>query len=90
MIRHETNEQVQLGVQAATHACAILRQTLGLTSGDAVRDVFDRAVTREVARMLWLGVAPTMISAFEGAAEDVHLALGPNRVRRLGRTVATS
>jgi hypothetical protein len=87
MMQPETNEQIQLGVQAAAHACALLRQALALTSADPVRDIFDRAVTREVAHMLWLGVTATTITAFEGAAADVHLALGP---RPHGRVVVTS
>ena len=87
MMQPEANEQIQLGVQEAAHACAVLRQALAQTSADTVRDVFDRAVTREVARMRWLGVTPTTITAFEGAAADVHLALGP---RPRGRVVVTS
>jgi hypothetical protein len=86
----ESNEQIQVGVHAAAHACAVLRQALVMTSEDTARDAFDRAVTREVARILWLGVAPTMITAFKGAAADVHLALGPGSRRARGRVVATS
>lgn len=85
-----SNEQIQVGVQAAAHACAVLRQAFALTSEDTVRNMFDRAVIREVAHMLWLGVPQTGITAFEGAATDVRQALGPGRVRPLGQVVATS
>ena len=87
MTHPEMNEQIEVGVQAAAHACAVLRQALALTPGDGVREAFDRAVTQEVAHMLWLGVTATTITAFEGAAADVHLALGP---RPRGRVAVTS
>lgn len=90
MTRCQSNEQIQVGVQAAAHACAVLRLALASPSEDTVREVFDRAVVREVAHMLWLGVTQTLITAFEGAAADVHQALGPGRARILGRVVVTA
>ncbi len=70
----------KLNVEAAARACAVLRQALALTSRGTVRDVFDRAVAREVAHMLMRQATPATIRAFEGAAADVHVALGPDRV----------
>lgn len=87
MTQCQSDEQIQIDVQAAAHACAVLRRAFtSPPSEDNVREVFDRAVIWEVAHMLWLGVTQTLITAFEGAAADVHQALGPGRVRTLGES----
>jgi hypothetical protein len=74
----QTDEQTNLAADAATHACSVLRQALAVTSRGSVRTVFERAVTNEVANMLWLGVTPLLIAAFEIAAANVHQALDPS------------
>ena len=80
--------QVQTEVQSATavvaaeaamHAYSVLRNALAQTSRGTVRDVFDRAVAREVAYMLGEGATPGTIAAFEGAAANVQEALASDK-----------
>jgi hypothetical protein len=49
MTQQRTDQEIRVPSEAATHAYAILRKALAMTSRDTVRDVFDPA--REVARM---------------------------------------
>jgi hypothetical protein len=78
MMQFHTNEQTDVAANAATHARSVLRQALAVASRGSVRTVFERAVTNEVANMLWLGVTPVLIAAFEIAAANVHQALDPD------------
>lgn len=78
MMRAQTNEQTEVAADAAAHACSVLRQALADPSQGSVRTTFERAVTKEVAHMLWLGVTPALIGAFESAAANVQQTLGPD------------
>ena len=79
MVRAQSIEQTEVAFQAEMRARAMLRQALGNTSRGTVRDVFDLAVTRELARMLERGAMATAMAAFQNAAADAHLALASDR-----------
>ena len=63
------------GLDAATRARYMWRAALAAASPDATQVVFERAVRREVARMLEEGAPPLAVTAFESAAAEMHNAM---------------
>jgi hypothetical protein len=51
MAKFKSLDQIEGGPAAEARARAVLRQALGHAPGGTVRDVFDLAVTRELAHM---------------------------------------
>ena len=75
MAEFKTFWEIDGAPAAEIRARAVLRQAVGNTFRGAVRDVFDRAVTRELAHLRERGALPVAIAAFQNAAANVHIAL---------------
>lgn len=78
---HQTNDRKEFAAKAKTRARVVLRDAVAMTSSDTVREVFEQAVTREVAHMLERGSLAGAITAFENAAAKIHHALCPHGMR---------
>ena len=76
-----TDDRKQSAVIAKTRARVVLRDAAAVTSSDPLRQVFEQAVTREVAHMLERGAMAPAITAFENAAAEIHHALCPHGMR---------
>ena len=46
---HQTEDRKEVAAKAKTRARIVLRDAVAMTSSDTVRQVFEQAVTREVA-----------------------------------------
>lgn len=77
-MRHQTIKGKEFAAKAKTRAHVVLRAAAATTSSDTVREVFEQAVTREVAHMLERGSMARAITAFEDAAAEIHHALCPH------------
>ena len=78
---HQTDDRKQSAANAKTRARVVLHDAEAVTSSDALRQVFEQAVTREVAHMLERGAIASAITAFEDAAAEIHHALCPHGMR---------
>jgi tellurite resistance protein len=78
---HETDKGKEFAAKAMTRARVVLRDAVAMTSSDTVRQVFEQAVTREIAHMLERGAMARTITAFENAAAEIHRALCPHGTR---------
>jgi hypothetical protein len=78
---HQTDGRKEFAARAKTRARVVLRDAVAMTSSDALRPVFEQAVTREVAHMLERGAMAPAITAFEDAAAQIHRALCPHGMR---------
>jgi hypothetical protein len=78
---HQTDDRKQSAANAKTRADVVLRDAAAATSSDPLRQVFEQAVTREVAHMLERGAIASAITAFENAAAEIHHALCPHGMR---------
>jgi len=80
-VPHQTDSRRELAAKAKTRARVVLRDAIAMTSSDTLRQVFEQAVTREIAHMLERGAMARAITAFEDAAVDIHRALCPHGMR---------
>ena len=78
---HQTDDRTEFAAKAKTRARVVLRDAVAMTSSDTVREVFEQAVSREVAHMLERGAMAPAITAFEYAAAEIHHALCPHGMR---------
>jgi hypothetical protein len=78
---HRTDDRKEFAARGKTRARVVLRDAVAMTSSDALRQVFEQAVTREVAHMLERGAIAPAITAFEDAAAQIHRALCPHGMR---------
>ena len=78
---HQTDDRKDCSTDAKTRARVVLRDAEAMTSSDPLRQVFEQAVTREVAHMLERGAMAPAITAFENAAAEIHHALCPHGMR---------
>jgi tellurite resistance protein len=78
---HQGKDREELAAKAKTRARVVLRDAVAMTSSDTVREVFEQAVSREVAHMLERGAMAPAITAFEYAAAEIHHALCPHGMR---------
>ena len=78
---HQTDNRKEFAAKAKTRARIVLRDAVAITSSDTVRQVFEQAVTREIAHMLERGSVARAITAFENAAAEIHHALCPHGMR---------
>jgi len=78
---HQTDSRKDLVAKAKTRARVVLHDAVAITSSDTVRQVFEQAVTREIAHMLERGSVARAITAFENAAAEIHHALCPHGMR---------
>ena len=78
---HQRNDREEFAAKAKTRARIVLRDAVAMTSSDTIRQVFEQAVTREVAHMLERGAMARAITAFEDAAAEIHHALCPHGMR---------
>ena len=78
---HKTDNKREFAGKAKTRAQIVLRDAVAMTSSDTVRQVFEQAVTREIAHMLERGSVAQAITAFEDAAAEIHHALCPHGMR---------
>jgi maltooligosyltrehalose synthase len=78
---HQTDNRKEFAAKAKTRAHVVLRDAVATTSSDTVRQVFEQAVTREIAHMLERGAMTRAITAFEDAAAEIHHALCPHGMR---------
>jgi hypothetical protein len=78
---HQTDDRKKFAANAKTRARVVLRDAVAMTSSDTVRQVFEQAVTREIAHMLERGAMARAITAFEDAAAEIHHALCPHGMR---------
>jgi hypothetical protein len=78
---HQTDNRKEFAVKAKTRARVVLRDAVAMTSSDTVRQVFEQAVTREIAHMLERGAMARAITAFEDAAAEIQHALCPHGMR---------
>ena len=77
----QTVKGKEFAAKAQTRARVVLRDAVAMTSSDTVRQVFEQAVTREIAHMLERGAVARAITAFEDAAAEIHHALCPHGTR---------
>jgi hypothetical protein len=80
-MRQRTDDRKTFAANAKTRADVVLRDAAAVTSSDPLRQIFEQAVTREVAHMLERGAAALAITAFENAAAKIHHALCPHGMR---------
>lgn len=78
---HRGTDGQAVAATAKTRARVVLRDAVAMTSSDTLRQVFEQAVTREVAHMLERGAMARAITAFENAAAEIHHALCPHGMR---------
>ena len=78
---HQSDDRREVAAKAKTRARVVLRDAVAMVSSDTVRQVFEQAVTREVAHMLERGAIAPAITAFENAAAEIHHALCPHGMR---------
>ena len=78
---NQTEDGKKFTANAKTRARVVLRDAVAMTSSDTVRQVFEQAVTREIAHMLERGAMARAITAFEDAAAEIHHALCPHGMR---------
>ena len=78
---HQVEDRKQFAANAKTRARVVLRDAVAMPSSDTIRQVFEQAVTREVAHMLERGAMARAITAFENAAAEIHHALCPHGMR---------
>lgn len=78
---YRTDDRKEFAARAKTRARVVLRDAVAMASSDALRQVFERAVTREVAHMLERGAMAPAITAFEDAAAQIHHELCPHGMR---------
>lgn len=77
---HQTDSRKDFAAKAKTRARVVLRDAVA-TSSDTVRQIFEQAVTREIAHMLERGAMARAITAFEDAAAEIHHSLCPHGMR---------
>ena len=78
---HQADDRKEFAAKATTRARVVLRDAVAMTSSDTLRQVFEQAVTRELAHMLERGAMARSITAFENAAAEIHHALCPHGMR---------
>ena len=78
---HQTDDRQTFAARGKTRARVVLRDAVAMTSSDALRQVFEQAVTREIAHMLERGAMIRAITAFEDAAAEIHHSLCPHGMR---------
>jgi tellurite resistance protein len=78
---HQRDDGEKFAAKGKTRARVVLRDAVAMTSSDTLRQVFEQAVTREVAHMLERGAMVRAITAFEDAAAEIHHALCPHGMR---------
>ena len=72
---HQTDDRQTFAARGKTRARVVLRDAVAMTSSDALRQVFEQAVTRERGAMI------RAITAFEDAAAEIHHSLCPHGMR---------
>jgi len=78
---HPSDDRKEFAAKAKTRARIVLRDAVAMSSSDTLRQVFEQAVTREIAHMLERGAMARAITAFEDAAAEIHPALCAHGMR---------